>query len=649
MKKLLLLVIMVLEAGSSFGRQSTYRDTSIFTIQTGARIVYLVENTSGTKNQFLIPVIESELKKLNDTLQRNIFESVNGLNYLLAGNEANGRLKAIMWTFSKNFFHFAPNPALDRQNKLIVQELKKSQFFLKININSLNSLLEFQFILFRITPGVFKKKNFLDLPYYRTTSVFIDPSKTDYSEKLRIAIKQVIIEANVAPNPYVTINNNILRDTIYVEPGHFTLNAEANDQDSFDDQLSYEFSGVRINPDSITRKYPDKLYVAGKKLDIYINTFGQLNLNLKVSDGINNAYRHYCIFIVQKPIIVINYTPRLNRDVNFINGNTYALYSYHRSFKTNDFTSLIEIKEKTKSRFQNAFYYDDWSVLIPRLSISSDVVHSYQLSLSSTKYNIQGDSIARKQEKDIHFVGTTSGGDINDYFQLLGKHENLVDSTKYEKWFPRQHNFEYSIWINNHAKEKVPNPSVQLLKIAAFNQGISNYTSMRLQFHRVSRLNPSITESFNFFKLRGKPLNFFLLGAGAEYILLPQLKISGFCGSMSPIDNNASYRGSFFYKFDASINLINFKNVFKGSILFSSLNKRAYSYPPDSIYVKVGSYNSRQGIGLSIQPIIDRYTPFDNFAMDFFCTYYFPAGQFPNRLVSSIEAGLKFKYYFVVN
>ncbi len=71
------------------------KETSVFVINVGDKLLYYVNNLASNNNEFLIPFIESELKSMvhkDDLSSDTLFQSVQGLNFYLAGLETNNTL-----------------------------------------------------------------------------------------------------------------------------------------------------------------------------------------------------------------------------------------------------------------------------------------------------------------------------------------------------------------------------------------------------------------------------------------------------------------------------------------------------------------------------------------------------------------------------
>ncbi len=125
--------------------------------------------------------------------------------------------------------------------------MQDNQFFLTININPFNNLIEYQFILYKIDTAGENVIHYMKLQNYRATSVFIDPTNQDYKAKIKTALRQVITEANEPPVSFVTFHNKRVSDTIFAEQGHINLIADAIDDDSSPDQLTYKWEIFQKN------------------------------------------------------------------------------------------------------------------------------------------------------------------------------------------------------------------------------------------------------------------------------------------------------------------------------------------------------------------------------------------------------------------
>src|SRR6185437_11127184 len=182
-----------------------------------------------------------------------------------------------------------------------------------------------------------------------------NPIEPDYKSKLKTALRQLIREANEPPVPTVYFKNKAVIDTIFTQVGEFTLNTSAADIDSPSDQLTYNWDVGR----------PPRIFFSqsGKKLEVLARDTGIVTVTLTVSDGINDTVKFYHVVVKNKPIVEILRPKRYAED-EFVN-NRFILYSYHKTFKFNDISSVVNLNRSVNLAGDDDF--SRWSKIIPEL------------------------------------------------------------------------------------------------------------------------------------------------------------------------------------------------------------------------------------------------------------------------------------------
>jgi hypothetical protein len=604
------------------------KDTTAFTVKRGVNILYYVDN-SPNENQFLIPFIESELKNMicnKDTLKRNLFNSVKSLNFLTSGDKANDTLHAVLDMFNKNNIKYKHYNNETKENEIIVQNLKNQQFFLKINIHTLNNLIEYQFVLFKVRNNPHTKLDYLELRNYRATSVFINPEVLDYKIKLRMALRQIITEGNDPPIPLVTFKNqNVTDDTIFSQIGRFSLIADAVDNDSSPDQLAYNWE---------IDQYPNSNYHSvGKKLDIVFRDSGVVKIILKVSDGINTAHQEYIAVIRYRPTISI-LQPTDNKEFYT---NTYHLYTYHNTFKLDDFSSIINIDRKNINIVGDQDY-SRWSKLIPEVKLRSTVDET-KIGISTITFNKIGeDSISNYKEKPVPYLHSRYYWQLSDESSLftldfLDKQPFQPDSNHYAQ----NYIYTYSIFENNNATEAIRVPTTRYFRVTASDHGIQNSEDFQIHFIKINRLSPFLHFSDLSNIVNKQNYEFTLFGIGAEYLFFRGLSADASLGTST--SHGFSSPVVPYYKIGTNLRLLNYKNLFQATFTVSEIFKKTFSFPKNENGVIYGMpYRSRLGFGAYVESNFCKCQLLPA-SWEYFFTYY-PIGY---ELGSFLEIGVRLK------
>ncbi|WP_295793689.1 hypothetical protein [Mucilaginibacter sp.] len=643
MKKLLLFSTAMLQVlvCLAFNTGTLKKDTSSFTIYQGSKLLYYVENNSGEKNQFLVPLIETELKKLKDKTdpnKGNLFSEVQSLNLFLSAQQANGTLTAAINIFNKNNVLFKSNKNSIEENKLVVKNLRDKDWFLKININILNNLIEYQFVLFKVGKATRNQIPYLEQQNYRTISVFVDPLSTNYKDKIKNVLRQIITEANEPPIPLLLFQGQVIKDTIFAGRGHNTLTADAQDNDSSPDQLTYKW---RLSQTGSLFEYNK----SGKNLDLDWDGSYEMNVLLTVSDGVNNNLRMFTLIVRDKPIISIQY-PYDNANTDYEN-NIYHLYSYHRFFKLNDFMGLINITAKTNTRSKNVELSPNFSTLIPEVRVITNTPEKEPLAFSTIKFSkIDEDSISNYKERIIPTLqATETPWQLTDERNLF---KFKIDSTKpfrpEKKLIPPYFIHSYTLYSNTRSTQNIKIPTTKSFKITAINRNNQNSEDFQIQFHKVSRLNFVFDESLSLIlgKIYGHNKYLISIGAGFDYNIIPVLSIEGLFGGLNPTTSDTVYTNShssypYYYKITGKLFLLNYKNKAKGLFTISYLHRESFSFTQNKQVVYYG-YHSRVGLGFSLQAPSSTSYHYEPVSVAFSFSFYPKTDDFTSNC---IEAGLK--------
>lgn len=146
-------------------------------------------------NDYLLPMIEKELMQVSFYENKDlIYLKVNNLNYINSGifgeKQINNAIKYLSGV----------NLSLDDSARFIkdkvTAEILQNNLFLKVKINELNNLLEFQFALYEI---VGKNISINTSNQKAAVDIFIDIQHDDYGRKIKDAIKTLFPLSNKPP------------------------------------------------------------------------------------------------------------------------------------------------------------------------------------------------------------------------------------------------------------------------------------------------------------------------------------------------------------------------------------------------------------------------------------------------------------------
>jgi len=627
---LLFAIRITLCSANSVGQNEV--DTSSYDVTRGSNILYYVES-SLKKNQYLIPFIESELKAMrdqNDFQKRPLFNSVQSFDFLTSGDKINDTLISTYLTIHKDTEQHQHSEKEIEERKRIVEHLKDNQFFLKIDINVLNNLIEYQFVLYKIQTNPTNEFDYLELENYRTTSVFINPIEPDYKSKLKTALRQLIREANEPPVPTVYFKNKAVIDTIFTQVGEFTLNTSAADIDSPSDQLTYNWDVGR----------PPRIFFSqsGKKLEVLARDTGIVTVTLTVSDGINDTVKFYHVVVKNKPIVEILRPKRYAED-EFVN-NRFILYSYHKTFKFNDISSVVNLNRSVNLAGDDDF--SRWSKIIPELDIITSANEDH-IGIKVLKFNKSGeDSVSNYSEKFLPYLSSQYYWQLSDESALfnleyLGKKPYRINKPIKDS-LPRLYRYTFSVYENNNSIETIKIPNTRYFKVVVYDHGIENSTDFLIQFKKISRFRAVFNASFFAIYANNTSYPFTLNGLGCEYLLFDGVSIEGNFGTSTSLGFSSPVLP--YSKLAADLNLFSWYHFIKASFTINDMIRKTYSFSTDGA-VHYSNYRSRVGCGASLESGFSK-SEFSPLSEGLFFVYYPPGYQ----LSGFKEFGLTFKFSF---
>lgn len=211
-----------------------------------------------TGKPYLQTFIETELSGLtNVELQRNYFENVHSLNTFISDNEYQGAIREIIESQNssgKKLSIYYRQSEIEVRNR-IVKILTEYDYFLLINTNVLEDLIEFQFKLFR-TVGNSSSANVetINAPFNlsddveRSEDIFINPRKNDYKELISNAIKRLFTGSSQKPIAELRFNGRkIYNGDTLVVPFDETLEVFGkSSKDRTQENISYTWRNIPL-------------------------------------------------------------------------------------------------------------------------------------------------------------------------------------------------------------------------------------------------------------------------------------------------------------------------------------------------------------------------------------------------------------------
>jgi hypothetical protein len=490
-----------------------------FTITGRSNLIYFADagNINSDKGQYLVPLIENQIRKLKFFVPGNLvsgdsmFSTVSNLNMLASKRAIDSSFFKVLDYFDNARATIVRDSLLKQvknADSLIRHRVQGNQFFLKININILNSLIEYQFTLFPVinTSG----KVYPDLSRYRYYSVFIDPLNPNYKSKLELALKNIFTEANKPPEPILLMGNEKCDSVIYLEKSRrYEFQASEIDDDTLLDQVKYFW---RISDDSSTTSIfsspqdKNQFYIPHKN--------GSFEIQLRVFDGIQDSTKKFAVLVEDKPRI--NLTLRDPRKWEF-HRNTLNLYSRQKSYDGGD------------------FYNDD-----PVLNITTDADDSNSISfelLRAKSYGIL--DTATHLEKVPISRGAGPAPDDYDY-TISGAGASINRDSL--------HVFSYQINPTDFDKTKnvgIPIPSTDYLKLTVRRHGISSSEIIRIKYHKISPISVFMQQGYAFGREGDNESRFITSLPGVNWSF-KSFDI-GLSAGLSSKDNYSVFNGKFNY------------------------------------------------------------------------------------------------------
>jgi hypothetical protein len=309
-----------------------------------------LEYYTDANSPYLVPYIENVLKELRLTHVAStplLFNEVNSLSLLISGQKIAENFYNIKNIYSNQAGNLNQDKIEKKLNELILTQLNKKDYFLVITINQLNSLVEYQFTLLKINKNSEENKSILDFSNYRSSSCFIDPTASDYQEKLYYGIKQIFPEANEKPKVFFLTNNQFTDSSTITIAANDSLKIEGiyEDNDSPKEKITYEWN--------ISGKQLPNFNPGSRSQQIVFSDIGNYVMSLKVSDGIDYTVKLVNINVIDPLRInkISDHNGNVFRDNDYIPFYTFYKYSPKKN-ERNTMCLFLENEHNPKFEFK---------------------------------------------------------------------------------------------------------------------------------------------------------------------------------------------------------------------------------------------------------------------------------------------------------
>lgn len=299
---------------------------------------------------YLIPLIESTLLNFQEEGQQSpYFNRVTNLSRVLENLQDEQVADEVRGILAKNRFLSIDAEEQNSTARIELSRVLSSyNYFLKININPLVELIEYQFILYEVVytnttneidSSSFNRLSFdLEAPI-SNLSFFINPKELSYEKTIINNLKKLFPEVNSKPqitslfSAKTPFENNVYRwvvtDTLITNPIIF-------DPDDDLEDLSVNLRVASFNNDTNElgefKANQPGVFIGekGKQKVLAFETQGYYRIKMNVSDpNANSADKFFDIFIYEKPLIFMPQKVFYVYDFlnNWTRGNEYTFKS----------------------------------------------------------------------------------------------------------------------------------------------------------------------------------------------------------------------------------------------------------------------------------------------------------------------------------
>lgn len=274
------------------------------------------------KSDLLLSYIEKELAAfyLND---RKLFDRVTNLNRIYSNVRSEGTLREVIGNYSNELYQLSPEGKAIRRE--VEQLLTAHNYFLLVNINTLDLLVEYQFQLYltsnRASPHSdtfilsdstrFFPINFVQNPV-QIENFIINPGDQDYAILIQDNLKKLFKGLNQPPEALITVNGSPnIRDSVYYFSNLDTIHLGSELSIDLDTpRKRWKFNWRQISPSGHMNIDPFERIVFNEDTpanDLVISNPGRYLIGLTISDGIDHSAEDTLnLEILQRPGIYIN-------------------------------------------------------------------------------------------------------------------------------------------------------------------------------------------------------------------------------------------------------------------------------------------------------------------------------------------------------
>jgi hypothetical protein len=605
-----------------------------FTINIHSNILFFVD-AGNNSDAYFIPVIEEQLEKMAinnvpifDTVENfNILKSSFGLNTNVAATA--GKLFNGLDSFSKNL-----NAAYEEQEN--AKKLNRYEYILYVKTNTFNNLIELQFFLLKTSKSD-KSLIRINPNSYRPSSIFIDPGKDNYEDKILFGLKQIITEANERPKPGLSVNGKEYygNDTIYVDANKATaLTGFIIDHDSPPDDIKLSWGDIFTSQNKLFHHIDNYDSVQTVSLPNGIYT-----LKLSANDGISDSLVTFTIICKDKPFIAFG---RINNRVKRI------LQKENLSVRQEKFLNR-KFRKKQSSLFNYSFFDYITSGPDELFLINHENKYTYHLDVISSLKRPDSISFYYKKENtnDLNKILDSANSSLfttNDY---CISNKTKVSLTKKENNTPLYiYNYEIKPHDNGYFNRRIP--KIDNIIAEADDHNVKNTSLIKINYIKLYRLSVILDVSafYEFYNNKGRISNtqhYSEIQAGIAYHTRYFTIFSMLCTQSRKdfTDYYINYNFDKFYSAKAGV----FANLFSNDnfSLFANANARYAPVYDDNLFVS-RVFQSGFGVSSRIKFFNDyRY----NYFFNPFINYY--NGPTTNKTIGaleSIEAGLRFDITF---
>ncbi|MBL7827147.1 MAG: hypothetical protein JNJ57_10980 [Saprospiraceae bacterium] len=262
-------------------------------------------------DDYLMTHIEEFIRNIKDPASgKFFFDNVVNLSRIEENNQDINTTARVLVKSSNGLLVDLSTSLLDEATSAAIS---KYDMFLKIKINPLVELIEYQFNLYKrqSSPNATESKNIITFPNnnqrpFRTSNYFINPKIANYLKDIEHGIYKLFPETFIAPKADILINGKPIKnfqtykrlmpwfacgDTIILEA---RFNSKTTDYDHFS---TFEWT---ITPQQGTKYIEEN----GNKIKIALSEEGSYQFQLRTKNEVNSStYTTTDVMVINRPII----------------------------------------------------------------------------------------------------------------------------------------------------------------------------------------------------------------------------------------------------------------------------------------------------------------------------------------------------------